>query len=99
VQGALAHTITRCLGPLEVGNVVADILPEVKSRDLTGPGVVLLCSDGLWNYTPAPDDLSRVLRALPDDRNAVSVARLFVNYALARGGQDNVSVAIHAFTP
>ena len=48
---------------------------------------------------PAPDDLSRVLRALPDDRNAVSVARLFVNYALARGGQDNVSVAIHAFTP
>ncbi len=99
VQGTLAHTITRCLGPLEVGDVPAEILPEVKSRDLTGPGVVLLCSDGLWNYTPAPDDLSRVLRALPDDRNAVSVARLFVNYALARGGQDNVSVAIHAFTP
>ena len=99
VQGSLAHTITRCLGPLEVGNAHTEISPEVKSRDLTGPGVVLLCSDGLWNYTPAPDDLSRVLRALPDDRNAVSVARLFVNYALARGGQDNVSVAIHAFTP
>jgi PPM family protein phosphatase len=99
VQGALAHTITRCLGPLEVGDVPAEVLPDVKSRELSGRGVVLLCSDGLWNYTPAPEDLARVLQALPDDRNAVSVARLFVNYALARGGHDNVSVAIHAFTP
>lgn len=99
VQGALAHTITRCLGPLEVGDVPAEVEPDVKSRELTGRGVVLLCSDGLWNYTPAPEDLARVLRALPDDRNAVAMARLFVNYALARGGHDNVSVAIHAFTP
>lgn len=99
VQGALAHTITRCLGPLEVGDVPAEVEPDVKSRELTGRGVVLLCSDGLWNYTPAPEDLARVLRALPDDRNAVAVARLFVNYALARGGHDNVSVAIHAFAP
>jgi serine/threonine protein phosphatase PrpC len=99
VQGALAHTITRCLGPLEVGDVLAEVEPDVKSRDLTGRGVVLLCSDGLWNYAPSPEDLARVLRALPDDRNAVAVARLFVNYALARGGHDNVSVAIHAFTP
>lgn len=99
VQGALAHTITRCLGPLEVGDVPAEVEPDVKARDLTGSGVVLLCTDGLWNYTPAPEDLARVLLALPDDRNAVAVARLFVNYALARGGQDNVSVAIHAFTP
>ena len=99
VQGTLAHTITRCLGPLEVGDVPAEVEPDVKSRELTGRGVVLLCSDGLWNYTPAPEDLARVLRALPDDRNAVAVARLFVNYALARGGHDNVSVAIHAFAP
>jgi serine/threonine protein phosphatase PrpC len=99
VQGSLAHTITRCLGPLEVGDVPAEVEPDVKSRELTGPGVVLLCTDGLWNYTPAPEDLGRVLRAIPDDRNAVAVARLFVNYALARGGQDNVSVAVHAFTP
>jgi serine/threonine protein phosphatase PrpC len=99
VQGALAHTITRCLGPLEVGDVPAEVEPDVKSRELTGRGVVLLCSDGLWNYTPAAEDLARVLQALPDDRNAVAVARLFVNYALARGGHDNVSVAIHAFTP
>jgi PPM family protein phosphatase len=99
VQGSLAHTITRCLGPLEVGDIPAEVEPDVRSRELTGRGVILLCTDGLWNYAPAAEDLERVLRALPDDRNAVAVARLFVNYALARGGHDNVSVAIHAFTP
>ncbi len=96
VQGALAHTITRCLGPLEVGELAAEVEPDVRSRDLVGPGLVLLCTDGLWNYTPEPDDLARVMRSAPDETNAVSVARLLVNYALARGGQDNVSVAVYA---
>ncbi len=96
VQGALAHTITKCLGPLEVGDVPAEIEPDVRSRDLAGPGVVLLCSDGLWNYAPKAADIAAVLRAAPDETNAVDVARLLVNYALARGGQDNVSVTIDA---
>ncbi|MFT3765532.1 MAG: PP2C family protein-serine/threonine phosphatase [Minicystis sp.] len=96
VQGALAHTITRCLGPLEVGDVPAEIEPDVRSRDLAGPGLVLVCSDGLWNYAPKPSDISAVIRAAGDETNAVEVARLLVNYALARGGQDNVSVAVLA---
>jgi PPM family protein phosphatase len=96
VQGALAHTITKCLGPLEVGDVPAEIDPDVRSRDLAGPGVVMLCSDGLWNYAPKAADIAAVLRAAPDDTNAVDVARLLVNYALARGGQDNVSVTVYA---
>jgi serine/threonine protein phosphatase PrpC len=37
-----------------------------------------------------------VIRAAGDETNAVEVARLLVNYALARGGQDNVSVAVYA---
>ncbi|MEO7330108.1 MAG: serine/threonine protein phosphatase, partial [Minicystis sp.] len=60
-----------------------------------GPGLVLLCSDGLWNYAPDAEDLARVMVAAPDEGNAAGVARLLVNYALARGGQDNVSVAIY----
>jgi serine/threonine protein phosphatase PrpC len=97
VQGALAHTITRCLGPLEVGDVPAEIDPDVRSRDLAGPGLVLLCSDGLWNYAPKPTDIAAVIRAASEETNAPEVARLLVNYALARGGQDNVSVAIYAY--
>jgi PPM family protein phosphatase len=95
VQGSLAHTITKCLGPLEVGDIPAEIEPDVRARDLPGPGVVLLCTDGLWNYAPKAADISAVLRAAADDTNAVDVARLLVNYALARGGQDNVSVAVY----
>jgi serine/threonine protein phosphatase PrpC len=96
VQGALAHTITRCLGPLEVGDVPAEIDPDVRSRDLAGPGLVLVCSDGLWNYAPKPADITAVIRAASEDTNALEVARILVNYALARGGQDNVSVAVYA---
>jgi serine/threonine protein phosphatase PrpC len=96
VQGALAHTITKCLGPLEVGDVPLEIDPDVRSRDLAGPGLVLLCSDGLWNYAPKPADIAAVIRAAGDETNAVEVARVLVNYALARGGQDNVSVAVYA---
>jgi serine/threonine protein phosphatase PrpC len=96
VQGALAHTITRCLGPLEVGDIPSEIDPDVRSRDLAGPGLVLLCSDGLWNYAPKPTDIAAVIRAATEETNAAEVARLLVNYALARGGQDNVSVAVFA---
>jgi serine/threonine protein phosphatase PrpC len=96
VQGALAHTITRCLGPLEVGAEPVEIDPDVRSRELAGPGLVLLCTDGLWNYAPKPADICAVIRAAGDETNAVEVARLLVNYALARGGQDNVSVAVYA---
>ena len=96
VQGALAHTITKCLGPLEVGEVPEEIEPDVRTRDLAGPGLVLLCSDGLWNYAPKPGDVAAVIRAAEDETDAVEVARVLVNYALARGGQDNVSVTVYA---
>jgi PPM family protein phosphatase len=96
VQGALAHTITKCLGPLEVGDVPMEIEPDIRSRELQGPGILLLCSDGLWNYAPDAEDIARVMRAAPDETDAAAVARLLVNYALARGGQDNVSVAVLA---
>lgn len=96
VQGALAHTITRCLGPLEVGDAPMEVEPDVRARDLAGPGIVLLCSDGLWNYAPKATDIAAVMRAAPEEADARVVARLLINYALARGGQDNVSVALYA---
>jgi serine/threonine protein phosphatase PrpC len=99
VQGPLAHTITRCLGPLEAGERGSDVEPDVRSRDLGGPGVVLVCSDGLWNYAPKPAEVATVLRAADDQTDAAEIARLFVNYALARGGQDNVSVAVYVYAP
>ena len=46
----LAHALTHCLGPLEnEGESIDQVDPEVRARDLPGPGMVVLCSDGLWN--------------------------------------------------
>src|SRR6185295_10266801 len=74
VQGSLAHTITKCLGPLEVGDIPAEVEPDIRSRDIASPGLVLLCSDGLWNYAPDAEDIARVMVAAPDETNAAGVA-------------------------
>jgi PPM family protein phosphatase len=97
VTGPLAHTITRCLGPLEVGDVPSEVEPDVRTRELPGPGLVLLCSDGLWNYVNDPADMLAMVRSAGERASAAAVVRVMMNYALARGGQDNVSVAVHAF--
>jgi serine/threonine protein phosphatase PrpC len=88
---AFAHTITRCIGPLE-GEVVE---PDVATRDLDGPGWVVVCSDGLWNYTPAVQQLVSVVHAVSSNPNATALARALANYGLIQGGQDNISVVVY----
>jgi serine/threonine protein phosphatase PrpC len=90
----LAHALTRCLGPLEVGDGLEIVEPDVRIRDLPGPGCVVLCSDGLWNYFTRPADLAGLFTDLGKD--PATIARVLVNHALARGGHDNVTVAVYA---
>jgi serine/threonine protein phosphatase PrpC len=92
----LAHALTRCLGPLEGSEGMADVTPEVRSRDLPGPGFVVLCSDGLWNYFPEARAIAELVRAAGPDATPHFIARWLVNHALHCGGGDNVSVAIYA---
>jgi serine/threonine protein phosphatase PrpC len=89
-----AHALTKCLGPLEVGDALEQVSPDVRTRDLAGPGDVLLCSDGLWNYFPEPESLRAIIAGAGEGASAGLVARRLVNHALARGGHDNVSVAL-----
>lgn len=106
-----AHTITRWLGVDAV-----DVVPRMSSMHVPGPGWVLVCSDGLWNYASEPSDVARVLAdatvsaasgwmgardAGPnppavDGRAAepVDIARAMVNWAIAQGGHDNISVCL-----
>jgi len=83
-----AHAITRCMGPLEGPSVSAD----TTEHQLSGPGTLILCSDGLWNYLATPDSLADLLRH--SSPSADDTARLLIDFALARGGMDNVSVAV-----
>jgi serine/threonine protein phosphatase PrpC len=55
-----------------------------------GPGWLLVCSDGLWNYLPDPADIAQLCTGL--DTHAA--ARALVEHALNAGGQDNITVAI-----
>jgi serine/threonine protein phosphatase PrpC len=83
-----AHAITRWLG--------ADAYPgdpHVVTVSPGGPGAVLVCTDGLWNYLSNPEALAAA--ATPDlmTRPAAVVERL-VRFALDSGGMDNVTVVI-----
>jgi serine/threonine protein phosphatase PrpC len=83
-----AHTLTRWLG--------ADAEPTrwsdsgVRPITISGSGVLLLCTDGLWNYLPEADDIAQICAG----HDAAAAARALVDYALSAGGQDNITVAL-----
>jgi serine/threonine protein phosphatase PrpC len=95
----MAHAITKCLGPLEVGDTLDLVEPDVRVRELPGPGHIVLCTDGLWNYFPGAGDVAALVRAAGPGATPAAIARLLVGHALVRGGQDNVAVAVHAYKP
>ncbi|MBL1074280.1 serine/threonine-protein phosphatase [Nocardia sp. 2] len=83
-----AHVLTRWLGADgENPPWGADC---VRRFDATEPGVLLLCTDGLWNYLPDAPGLARIATG-----NApLSAARALADYALLAGGKDNITVAL-----
>jgi serine/threonine protein phosphatase PrpC len=86
-----AHVITRWLG--------ADLVepePHVMRFEPPGPGVVLVCSDGLWNYRPEVAGLAEL--ALPAAfTDPLGTAAELVKFALDAGGMDNVTVVLAPF--
>jgi len=71
--------------------------PDHFSRTIDTPGLLLVCSDGLWRYAPAPHELYSVVTGLA--REATSLADLahrLVEWANTAGGHDNISVALWA---
>lgn len=83
-----AHTIVRWLG-LDA----PDTTPRVASVTVEGPGWVLVCSDGLWNYASEPAALRAQVDAL-GSTDPQEVALGLVRWACAQGGRDNVTVAL-----
>ena len=93
-----AHALTRCLGPLEGGDPDLHAEPDVVELDVTGPGTLILCSDGLWNYFPSAEELAALVARIGPSPRPAEIARGLVHAALSRGGQDNVSVAVFSVT-
>jgi serine/threonine protein phosphatase PrpC len=88
-----AHVITRWLG--------ADLpepQPHIEQFTPGGPGVLLLCSDGLWNYRPEAAELAAM--ALPAAlTRPLDAAADLAKFALDSGGLDNITVVIIPFPP
>lgn len=88
-----AHTVMRWLGA-DAG-LEPWALNSVQTVHASGPGVLLLCTDGLWNYLPEAGSLAQVTTGKPP----MVAARDLVDYALARGGSDNITVALVPIVP
>ncbi|MEW2045910.1 protein phosphatase 2C domain-containing protein [Streptomyces sp. NPDC005476] len=86
-----AHAITGWLGA-----DAYELEPHTASFKPDRPGVVVVCTDGLWNYAEAAEDMAEVV---PPDACArpLHSAQVLVGHALDGGGHDNVTVAVVPF--
>lgn len=86
-----AHAITGWLGA-----DAYELEPHTASFKPDRPGVVVVCTDGLWNYAETAEEMADVV---PPDaaRRPLHSARVLVGHALDGGGHDNVTVAVVPF--
>jgi serine/threonine protein phosphatase PrpC len=88
-----AHVITRWLGA-----DLPDPEPHIEEFTPTGPGVLLICSDGLWNYRPEAAELAVMAMPAALTRPLDAAADL-VKFAIDSGGLDNITVVLVPFPP
>ena len=93
LASAQAHVVTQWIGA-----DFSDPEPHVLRFEPPGPGVLLLCSDGLWNYQPDAAGLAE--RALPAAlSDPLGAARALASFAIDAGGADNVTAVLALFPP
>jgi serine/threonine protein phosphatase PrpC len=97
-SGPQSHAITRWLGA-----DAPDHKPTTATMTLAEPGWLLVCSDGLWNYCSAAQDLAALVRQTsstsPTAAEPLALAEALVSWAKAQGGQDNISAALARIQP
>lgn len=77
-----------------LGADAVDTRPRVVTLEPTGPGRLLLCSDGLSRYVKDPAQLT--VATAPDLPDAVA---LLTDRALESGGRDNIAVTLLPYPP
>jgi serine/threonine protein phosphatase PrpC len=90
-SGPQGHAITRWLG-----KDAPDHTPRTTSLKVAGPGWLMACSDGLWNYCSEAAPLAELTRqtAAANGGEPLATASALVDWANAQGGQDNITVAL-----
>jgi serine/threonine protein phosphatase PrpC len=85
----ILHTITHWVGPDSPARP-----PRLATLAPGRPGRLLLCTDGLWNYMSTTPELRELVDALPDGASPAALARALADVAVARGGHDNITLAV-----
>lgn len=80
----LRNRIQRSIGPHP------HVSPDISFLDLKNKDRILLCSDGLWGMVTD----SQIASALTDQNDIRKACENLVDYALAGGGEDNITVSI-----
>jgi serine/threonine protein phosphatase PrpC len=93
VESPHGHVLTRWLG---ADAEHAD--PHTVSFEPPGPGVLLLCSDGLWNYEPGATGLAELIPPAAS-QNLAGAAAALVEFAIDHGGEDNITAVLVSFPP
>jgi serine/threonine protein phosphatase PrpC len=87
-----AHVITRWLGA-----DLPDVEPQLRQFRPPGTGVLLVCTDGLWNYRPEPADLASLVPFPAALTDPLEVAKSLAAFAVDAGGMDNITVSLIPF--
>jgi serine/threonine protein phosphatase PrpC len=89
-NGPQAHAITKWLG-----RDTPDFVPRTGSIEVAGPGWLVVCSDGLWNYVSEAAELQVLMAELSAaDGDPLALSSALVGWANDQGGKDNISVAL-----
>ncbi|WP_425414878.1 PP2C family protein-serine/threonine phosphatase, partial [Promicromonospora kroppenstedtii] len=89
-----AHAITRWLGP-DAPDTDARCAATVPN----GPGWLLVCSDGLWNYCSDAHEMGELVRKFAGCGEPHAAAAALVRWANAQGGRDNITAALARIAP
>ncbi|HYD08421.1 MAG TPA: PP2C family serine/threonine-protein phosphatase, partial [Reyranella sp.] len=89
-----AHAIERWLGD------DADLSKPFSFAqvDLPASGLLALVSDGLWNYAESAEEIEALIAGAPKGASLLEIARQLVNFAIGKGGKDNITVVIAKVT-
>ncbi|MFI1221452.1 MULTISPECIES: protein phosphatase 2C domain-containing protein [unclassified Streptomyces] len=86
-----AHAITGWLGA-----DAYELEPHTAAFKPDRPGLVVVCTDGLWNYAESAEEMAAAVPADAQER-PLHGAQVLVGHALDGGGHDNVTVALLPF--
>lgn len=88
----LAHCVTQVLGMHD-----QDIEVHTTEWELKNGEILLLCSDGLWNYFQDDNALSKTIAAFGVNSDASHICEHLVKLANSAGGHDNITAAMLRF--